>query len=135
MLIITAPAAHAQIGVPGVRLPTLPQPQLPGVQDTLSATVGQVDPEVLKDVRRLHLRELVRRNRTTLEVDPNGAPIVRDEVLVVSPSDAELDAALAAGFTVVRVRVLDGLDARIVVLAPPKGLNTQRAMVRLHEVL
>jgi subtilisin family serine protease len=105
------------------------------VQDTLSATVGQVDPAVLKDVRRLHLRELVRRNRATLDVDPNGAPIVRGEVLVVSPTDAELDAALAAGFTVVRVRVLDGLDARILVLAPSKGLNTQRAMVRLREVL
>jgi subtilisin family serine protease len=135
LLIITAHAAHAQIGVPNVRLPALPQPQLPAVDRTLSGTVGQVDSEVLKDVRRLRLRDLVRRNRATLEVDRNGAPIVRGELLAVSPSDAELAAALAAGFTIVRVRTLDGLDARIVVLGAPKGLDTQRALLRLQELV
>jgi hypothetical protein len=135
LLIITVQTAHAQIGVPNVRLPALPQPQLPAVDRTLSGTVGQVDAEVLKDVRRLRLRDLVRRNRATLEVDRNGAPIVRGEVLAVSPSDAELSAALAAGFTIVRVRTLDGLDARIVVLGVPKGLDTQRALVRLREIV
>jgi len=134
-LIITVQSAHAQIGVPNVRLPTLPQPQLPDVDRTLSGTVGQVDTGVLKDVRRLRLRDLLRRNRATLDVDRNGAPIVRGEVLAVSPSDAELDAALAAGFTIVRVRTLDGLDARIVVLGAPKGMDTQRALLRLREVV
>src|SRR5262249_27246951 len=126
---------HAQIGVPNVRLPPLPAPQLPAVQGALSGTVGQVDPGLLKDARRLRLRELVRRNRAVLEVDPNGAPIVRGEVLAVSPADAELDAALAAGFMLIRVRPLDGLDARIVVLGVPKGLSTQRALLRLRELL
>jgi hypothetical protein len=135
LLIITAQSAHAQIGVPNVRLPALPQPQLPNVNGTLSGTVGQVDSGVLKDVRRLRLRDLVRRNRATLEVDRNGAPIVRGEVLAVSPSDAELNAALGAGFTIVRVRTLDGLDARIVVLGAPKGLDTQRALLRLRELV
>jgi hypothetical protein len=130
---IAAPGAHAQITLPNVRLPTLPQ--LPGVENTLSGTVGQGDPALLKDVRRLRLRDLVRRNRATLEVDRNGAPIVRGEVLAISPPDTELDAALAAGFAVVRVRVLDGLDTRIVVLAAPKGMDTQRALIRLRELL
>jgi hypothetical protein len=135
LLIITVQSAHAQIGVPNVRLPALPQPQLPDVDRTLSGTVGQVDSGVLKDVRRLRLRDLLRGNRATLDVDRNGAAIVRGEVLAVSPSDAELDAALAAGFTIVRVRTLDGLDARIVVLGAPKGMDTQRALVRLREVV
>jgi hypothetical protein len=135
LLIITVQGAHAQIGVPNVRLPTLPQPQLPDVNRTLSGTVGQLDSGVLKDVRRLRLRDLLRRNRATLEPDPNGAPIVRGEVLAVSPSDTELSAAQAAGFTIVRVRTLDGLDARIVVLGAPKGLDTQRALLRLREIV
>jgi hypothetical protein len=135
LLIITVQSAHAQIGVPNVRLPTLPQPQLPDVDRTLSGTVGQVDSGALKEVRRLRLRDLVRRNRATLEVDRNGAPIVRGEVLAVSPSDAELAAALTAGFTIVRVRTLEGLDARIVVLGAPKGLDTQRALLRLRELV
>ena len=135
LLIITVQSAHAQIGVPNVRLPALPQPRLPDVDRTLSGTVGQVDSGVLKDVRRLRLRDLLRHNRATLDVDRNGAPIVRGEVLAISPSDAELDAAVAAGFTIVRVRTLDGLDARIVVLGAPRGMDTQRALVRLREVV
>ncbi|MFL6606362.1 MAG: S8 family serine peptidase [Steroidobacteraceae bacterium] len=135
LLIITVQSAYAQIGVPNVRLPALPQPQLPDVDRTLSGAVGQVDSGVLKDVRRLRLRDLLRRNRATLDVDQNGAAMVRGEVLAVSPSDAELDAAVAAGFTIVRVRTLDGLDTRIVVLGAPKGMDTQRALVRLREVV
>jgi hypothetical protein len=33
------------------------------------------------------------------------------------------------------MRVLDGLDTRIVVLAAPKGMDTQRALIRLRELL
>jgi subtilisin family serine protease len=135
LLIIAAQTAAAQVGVPNVRLPELPQPQLPAIDRTLTSAVGETDSTVLKDVRRLRLRDLVRRNRATLDVDRNGAPIVRGEVLVVSPSDVELNAALAAGFTVARTRVLDGLDARVVVLSAPKGLDTQRALLRLREVV
>ena len=135
MLIIAAQPVHAQIGAPNVRLPTLPQPQLPAVDRTLAGTVDELDSRVLKDVRRLRLRELVRGNRAVLEVDPNGAPVIRGEILAVSPADAELDAALAAGFTILRVRDLAGLDARIVVLGAPAGLDTKRALARLRGLL
>jgi Subtilase family len=135
LLIITVQTAHAQVSLPNVRLPALPQPQLPDLTRTLSGTVEQVDPGALKDVRKLRLRDLLRRNRATLEADRNGAPIVRGEVLAVSPSDAQLNAALAAGFTIVRVRTLDGLDTRIVVLGMPKGLDTQHGLLRLRELV
>src|SRR5207248_1697661 len=102
---------------------------------TVSGTVDQVDAGGLEQVRRLRLRDLVRHNRATLEVDRNGAPMVRGEVLAVSPSDAELNAALGAGFTVVRIRTLEGLDARIVVLAVPKGMDTQHGLLRLRELV
>jgi len=139
LLIITARTAAAQIGTPSVRLPALPQPQLPSVDRALNGAIGEVDTGVLKDVRRLRLRDLVRRNRAVLDVDRNGSPIVRGEILAVSPSDAEVNAALAAGFTIVRVRALDGLDARIVVFGVPRGIvpqgmDTQRGLIRLREL-
>ena len=78
------------------------------------------------------VRDLIRRNRTLLQADPNGAAIVRGEILAVSPEQADLDAAGAAGFTVLRVRALDGLDARIVVLGVPPGMDTLRALQKLR---
>ena len=49
-------------------------------------------------------------------------------MVAFSPSDASLEKARAAGFVVVRERVLDGLDARLVVLQAPSGTSTRRAL-------
>ena len=135
LLIITVQTARAQVSLPNARLPTLPQPQLSNLNRALSGTVAQLDSPALQDVRKLRLRDLLRRNHAALEADRNGAPIVRGEVLAVSPSDEQLDAALRAGFTIVRVRSLDGLDARIVVLGMPKGLDTQHGLLRLRQLV
>ena len=135
LLIIAAPAAGAQIGLPNVRLPTLPQPQLPGAVQSVTESVDQSTSGALTEVRRLRIRDLVRRNRATVEVDRAGMPIVRGEVLAVSPTDAQLTTALAGGFTVVRVRTLDDLDMRIVVLGAPPGMDTLRALARLQELV
>jgi subtilisin family serine protease len=45
-----------------------------------------------------------------------------------------MNAAQAAGFAVVRVRALDGLDARLVVLRSPPDLSTARALARLRSL-
>ena len=131
VLMITAPAVQAQIGLPNVRLPALPQVPLANTERLLSADT-QTDLEALRDVRRLRVRDLIRRNRALLQADPDGAAIVRGEILAVSPDQLDLDAASAAGFTVLRVRALDGLDARIVVLGVPAGMDTLRALQKLR---
>jgi len=128
LLMILIPVAQAQVGLPNVRLPVLPQVPL-------TATVtddARTDLRMLRDVRRLAVRDLIRRNRAVIQADRNGAAIVRGEILAVSPEQAAIDAATAAGFTVLRTRVLEGLDAQIVVLGVPAGMDTLRALDRLR---
>src|SRR6267378_5149590 len=121
-MLLLAAAAQAQVGLPSVRLPGLPAVGLPvDVDKTLPALTNDLDPGRLQDLRKLHVLDLIRRHPTVIEPDPNGAPIIRSELLAFSPSDAVLDRARAAGFSVIRERVLEGLDARIVVLRAPDG--------------
>lgn len=133
-------AAHAQL--PTVQLPNLPRVDLPTVTQTATDTVngtlngvaGQLDVDRLTDLRRLRVRELLRTQRANVERDPAGAPILRAEIVVFSPTDAALDSARAAGFTVARERVLEGLDARVVVLHAPDNMSTRRALSRLRAI-
>lgn len=131
-LMLAAQAVQAQIGLPNVRLPALPPAQLPNIDRTLSAVDAQNDPRVLQEVRRLRVRDLIRRNRATLEAAPDGAAIVRNELVLLSPSEVDIAGAQAAGFVVDRIRVLDGLDSRVVILRAPPGMSTQRALARLR---
>jgi subtilisin family serine protease len=126
--------AHAQLGLPSVRLP-LPLPQVSTLDRTLQGVDSQLDTSTLQDARTLQVRALIRRNRATVEADPNGAAIVRNEIVAFSPSDADIALAQTAGFGVVGVRTLDGLDARVVILQAPQGLSTARALVRLRTLL
>jgi subtilase family protein len=127
----------------GQILPPVQVPNLPGlptdelnrtVNDTVSGTLRAADPQQLREVRRLRIRELLRNNRTGLEADPRGAPIVRSEVVALSPSPAALESARAEGFNVGRTRTLEGLDATIVVLQAPRGMSTRRALQRLRQL-
>jgi subtilisin family serine protease len=129
--------AHAQLG----RLP-LNVPQLPVVNQTLQGVQGagsqlgsQLESTLVQDTRAVQVRDLVRQNRTTLEADPAGAAMLRSEILALSPSDGDLALAQNAGFTVIGVRTLDGLDTRIVILQAPPGLSTARALVRIRALV
>ena len=138
LILAQPPMAEAQVALPNVRLPNVPGSGLPVTglplngDRTLSGLSNDLDPRRLSDLRRLHLVDLVRKNPKEIERDPNGAPILRGEVVVFSPSDAALEKARAAGFMVVRERVLEGLDARVVVLKVPDGTATRRALSRLR---
>jgi subtilisin family serine protease len=134
VLSLAGAAAQAQLGLPGGRVPVLPQLQVPAVTGALQGVTAQVDATVLQDARRVQLRDLIRRNRASVEADPNGAAIVRNQLIAFSPADPDLAAAQAAGFTVVDTRTLDGLEARIVVLQAPPGLSTARALTRLRAI-
>lgn len=120
-----AASALAQVGVP---LPQLPLPPLPGVvNDTLRSAQSP-----LTELRQLRVRELLRRERATLEADPDGHPIERRRVGALSPTPAALESARAAGFTLVSERALESLDLRVVVLEAPQGMSTRRALRRMR---
>ena len=138
-LLLIAPVAAAQVGlpavrvpqVPGVTLPNLPVPEVPlDVDKSAAALAGEVDPRRLRELRALRIRESLRRHRDVLEADPHGAPIVRGELLALSPSAAALQAAGDAGFSVVREHSFAELGTRIVVLHASG--STARALVRLQ---
>ncbi len=80
------------------------------------------------------MNELLRTQRASVERDPAGQPILRAEIVSFDPTDAALDRARAAGFQVVRERVLEGLDSRVVVLRAPEGMTTRRALTRLRDL-
>lgn len=129
-----AGSARAQIALPG-----LPGGLPAGLPDRLP-----VDPDRLQDDLRARadralqaparLRDLVRRSGGALEADPLGWPVVRGEIVAVDLSPAGREAALAAGFTVVREERLDDLDLAVVVLSPPRRLSLARALERLRDL-
>lgn len=130
-----ARVSHAQL--PGVQVPNLPRVDVPVVTDTVNGAVGQVQNELgavqrLADVRQLRIQDLLRTQRRFVERDPSGAPILRAEIVAFSPTDAALESARAAGFTIARERNLEGLDARVVVLHAPERMSTRRALSRLR---
>ena len=130
VILAQSPMAEAQVALPSIRLPNLPGLPLNGDR-TLSGLSNDLDPHRLEDLRRLHVLDLIRKNSKEIEADPNGAPILRGEVVAFSPSDAALERARAAGFAVLRERVLEGLDVRLVVLKAPDGTATRRALRQL----
>ncbi len=116
---------------------------LPGaVGGTLDRTVGDLHRDVDQTVTDLpataagltrdHLGDLVRAHPKQLELDDNGAAVVRGEVLAISPSPASLDLAAKAGFTVLRENRLDALGLDLVTLSTPKGISAREALKRLR---
>jgi Subtilase family len=129
-------SAVAQINLPAVRVPQLPAVTVPNLPAALppavtgDAEVGELDPRRLQELRALRIRELLRRHRDVLEAGPDGAPIVRGEVLTLTPSLSAVQAAVAAGFSVQRELTLTALDLHIAVLHVPG--STARGLQRLQ---
>lgn len=127
--------ARAQLGLP-TATPTLPA--LPG--STLTRDLGNVVGQTLEPVEgttRLvssatRIRSLLRAHRAQLELDPNGALMVRARLVAVAPSASALDAARAAGFVVVDDQRLDELGIHVVQLAVPPTQATAAALRRLR---
>jgi Subtilase family len=118
--------------VPGAGLPLplpLQQQILPSLTQSLNGRVRR-----LEEARKLKIRALLHRYPRLIEADPDGNPIVRDEVLALAPSDAALARAGSAGFAVVRVRALAGLGIRLVILRTPAGTSTRRALDLLRRL-
>ena len=125
------------VALPLAQLPSVPQ--LPvsvplDVSRTLGGVAERLPDRPLAQLRALRVRELLRTQRKLIEADPDGAPMVRSEVLAFSPSEEALKLAAAAGFIVLRERELAGLDAKVVVLTVPPKMTTRRALTRLREL-
>jgi hypothetical protein len=131
LLICCAPGADAQLGLPPVRLPSLPAVNVPGVLPGITdSAAAPLDTGHLRELRRLRVRELLRRHRDVLEADPHGELIVRGEVLALAPEAAALDAATGAGFTIAREQSFHELGTRLVVLHVTG--DTARALQRMQ---
>ena len=124
----TATAA-AQIGLPG-----LPLPKLPELEGPLSGTLRTAQSLPLAELRKLRIRELLRTERDRVEADPDGQPILRSQVGALSPTPEALARAKEAGFTIVSEESLEGLGLTMVVLRAPQGMSTRRALKRLREL-
>ena len=109
---LTAPASNAANLLPGAT----------ALQNTVP----------LQSLRAATARELLRKHADVLEPDPNGEPVRRQELLWMSPQDSQLDAALAAGFVVLREQTLVTLGLRQIVLRPPNGWSTAQALEKLR---
>jgi subtilisin family serine protease len=120
------------------RLPTLPSlPNLPAASQDTNRTVRQIERNVLapldlQGLRQRTIDELLASDRGRYERDPGGELMLRGELSLYSPSSTLLDEARAAGFVVLRERVLDALDARVVVLRAPPGSSTAAALAALR---
>jgi subtilisin family serine protease len=122
----------ALTGPAAAQLPPLPQvPGLPDVGQVARDALPEAERVPLDAVRRLGLRNLVRRNPRSLELE-RGDAIVRREVIAVAPSESVLAAARRAGFEIRDRERLDGLETDLVTLAAPEGMSTRRALDRLR---
>jgi subtilisin family serine protease len=130
MMIAAAGAnlAQGQVRLPNVQLPVLPTQKL---TQAIGQTAGN-SLEQLSDVRHLLNADLIRANPHTLAADPHGNPIVRDELLAVSPTAEAMEAARTMGFRIIREQADQDLDIRVVVLQPPAGMRAAKALQQLR---
>jgi subtilisin family serine protease len=118
---LLATSAAAQIRLPSVPLPNLPQPL-----QTLPQTG-------LDDLRHLEITRLIRVNRRVVDTDPNGEPVVREEILALSPTEAALTHAAGLNFVVDRERIIAAMNIRVVIFKAPQGMSTKAALRKLRE--
>ena len=124
-----ATAATAQVRLPAVPLPALPL-------QAVSQTVDQIQSQSLdrlRDLRHLEIARLIRANRQVVDTDPNGEPVIRDEILGLSPADAALEHALSLGFIVDREQIIEGMNIRLVIFRAPHGMSTLKALRALRQ--
>jgi hypothetical protein len=126
------PSPSSVVGRTGLPLPQLPlADRLAGEVDGLA---DRLTPQALAAARLDQLAALVRAHPRALELDDQGQPVVRGEVLAISPTPEALARITAAGFAVARQARSDELGLSLVTLTPPKGLGARAAVKRLREL-
>lgn len=126
--------AAAQIGLPPVRLPSLPTTGLIAPIGQTATGAAGLGTGALTSLRRTAADELIRQNRQLIEADPNGEPILRGQLLALDLGAAALERVVAAGFVRVSEQTPDDPDNHIDVLSAPHGISTQRALRQLRRL-
>lgn len=105
-----------------------------GLVDHAEGALAALDPQALVEQRTARLDAVIENNRRTLERDDAGNPVIRGEVLAISPSPAALQAASDAGFTLKRRETLEDLGVALVVLGAPPHVSAAAAVKRLRRL-
>ncbi|MDE2110028.1 MAG: S8 family serine peptidase [Alphaproteobacteria bacterium] len=116
-------------------------PVLQNVPQTVTKTVNGVDQTLQSTINTTQTtidtvkRDIVGRPLLTaaLARDPQGARIVRGEILAVSPSTTSLAAVKRLNFGIERTETLSSLGLTAVVLSVPNGMNTSDALAALKK--
>lgn len=139
------------LGLAATATPVAAQLTLPpvggGVGDVLGSAGRALDPvagrvnDLASHASRLaaeraeRLGDLVRRNSGTIEFDNAGELARRGELVIVNATDADIEAAIAAGYTLLESERLDQLDLSATRLGVPGGTSLGRAEARLKKLL
>jgi subtilisin family serine protease len=131
-----ASVASAQVlpGVPGVGGTgggVLNDPL--GEVEQTTRDVSRMTTRELRNARDIAARQLLRRYPNQIDTDPNGAIVIRSEVVAIAPSAAALTAAQARGFSVIERVESEDLGLDVVVLRAPSDVSTRRAVELLRE--
>jgi hypothetical protein len=124
------PAARAQL--PQVQVPKVPVPGVPALPEVTRAVAGNL--RDLAGARALRAERLLREHRAELDRDPRGDLVVRAEVIAIDITQAALDKALAAKFSVLRTEELAGLGVKLTILQTPEGMSASRGLKRLRKL-
>jgi subtilisin family serine protease len=131
LALVLAPPLWAQLGT--VQLPRIGV--LPALGNTVNGVVSGVENSApLTDVRNLRIQELLRTQSKQLERDPDGNPIVRAQIVAISPTPELLERAMALGFAVLSTQTLEALDLSEVLLHAPQHWSTRKALTTLREL-
>jgi len=133
--LLAAPVT-AQLGLPQVRTPqtgTVLDPVTGQVLDPVQEVGRGIAREAqrLLDLRNARIDRLVRRNRDKIELDAQGEPARRGEILVLDANQAAIEAATRAGYRVLDSERIEGLDLAVIRLALPDGRKLADAEAEL----
>ncbi|MDE2161702.1 MAG: S8 family serine peptidase [Alphaproteobacteria bacterium] len=125
-------ASWGQFGGLGGGLPVAPI--LQGVPVTIDRTASGLD-RTLQSTVEVVKRDVVGRPLLTgaIDRDPQGARIVRGEILAVSPSNASLAIAKRLNFDIRRTDTLSNLGLTAVILGIPDGMSATDALAVLKK--
>jgi hypothetical protein len=126
--------APAQVNLPPIRLPQLPTQLAAPIAQSDTSELNPVPQDAQTGLRRANAQRLIRTHRQTLEADPNGAPMLRSELVALDLSEVALARLMAEGFALIQRQRLPGLDSELFVLRVPAALSTKRAWQLLREL-
>jgi hypothetical protein len=133
LLLLTSPAV-AQLGLPGVSLPSN------AVGHAVGAVTRGVEPvladagRTLAAVRETRLNRLVRASPKQLELTRDGYLARRGEVLLFAPNAIALDGLRSLGFRMLGEEAIDGLDVTVTRMELPTSVRMRDAAAVIERV-